>query len=108
MSNEEEFEKAINNLITFAIAELHAFTDRLDYSKPWECKQAALEFMRYLHEKYEAAAQEVALLEYSAMRGGTVDGFKPEAYAGMSEKTFMSGVDYYYKYLFGERVEDEQ
>ena len=107
MSNDEEFEKCINNLIAAAIAELRAFTDRLDYSKPYECKQATLEFMRYLHQKYKAAAQEVAMLEYSAMRGEQNDNFTPKPYDGMSEKTFMSGVDYYCKFLFGERVEDE-
>ena len=106
MSNEEEFEKAINNLVALAHAELHAFTDRLDYSKPYECKQATLEFMRYLGEKYEKASQEATILEYEAMRGGTADGFEIKPYQGISDVSFMKGIDYCCKYLFGE-VEDE-
>ena len=106
MNNEKEFEKATKNLITLALNELHAFLDKLDYSKPYECKQATLEFMRYLGNKYEQASQEVARLEYGAMRGGTDDGFEVKAYQGVTDDDFLSGVDYYCKYLFGE-VQDE-
>lgn len=107
MNNEKELEEARNNLITQAIKELHAFTDRLDYSKPYECKQATLEFMRYLGQKYEQASSEAARLEYNAMRGGTKDGFKAKAYRGLSDESFLKSVEYYCKYLFGE-VDNEQ
>ena len=102
MNNEKEFEKATENLITLALDELHAFLDKLDYSKPYECKQATLEFMPYLGNKYEQASQEVARLEYGAMRGGTDDGFKAKAYEGLSVDDFLNSVSYYCKYLFGE------
>ncbi len=102
MSSTEEFEKCISNLIALAHYELHAFTDRLDYSKPYECKKATLEYMRYLYNRYEAAAQEVALLEYKTLRGDMSDGFELKPYTGLSEEAFMCGVEYYCKHLFGE------
>lgn len=107
MSNEEEFSKAIDNLLVIALEELHAFTDRLDYTKPYECKQATHEFLAYLGQKYEQASQEVARLEYISMRGGVVDGFETKAYQGISDESYLGGVEYYCKNLFGE-VQDEQ
>ena len=102
MDNEVEYERAINNLLTLAERELHAFLDKLDYSKPYECKQAVKEYAYYLAKKYEGACQEVTRLEYIAMRGGTSDGYEVQVCQGMSDEAFMSGIDYYCKYLFGE------
>jgi hypothetical protein len=102
VNNEDEFEKATDNLIALAMNELHAFLDNLDYSKPYECKQAVLEFMRYLGEKWEQASAEVARMEYEEMRGGTDDGFEVKAYTGLRSDDFIESVEYYCKYLFGQ------
>ena len=106
MNSEEEFEKVIDNLINLALDELHAFLNKLDYTKPYECKQATLEFMRYLGNKYEQASMEASRLEYGTMRGGTDDGFEAKAYQGVTDEDFLSGVEYYCKYLFGEVVDE--
>lgn len=108
MDSAEEFERAIDNLINLAMQELHAFTERLDYSKPYECKQATLVYVKQLANKYEQASQEVAMLEYKAMRGGVDDGFKVKPYQGLTDDDFMSSIEYYCKYLFGEVEQDEQ
>ena len=102
MNSEEEFEKVIDNLINLALDELHAFLNKLDYSRPYKCKQATLEFMRYLGNKYEQASSEASRLEYGAMRGGTDDGFEAKAYQGLNADDFLNSVSYYCKYLFGE------
>ena len=102
MNNEDEFERATDNLIALAMDELHAFLDNLDYSKPYECKQAVLEFMRYLGEKWEQASAEVARMEYEEMSGGVDDDFEVKAYTGLSSDDFINGVEYYCKYLFGQ------
>lgn len=107
MGNEVEYERAINNLLTLAERELYAFLGKLDYSKPYECKQAVKEFAYYLGKKYEGACQEVTRLEYIAMRGGTSDGYEVQVCEGMSDEAFMSGIDYYCKYLFGEQANNE-
>lgn len=106
MDNSQKYERALNNLLTLAIADLHGFIDRLDYSKPYECKRATLEFMRYLGNKYAVAAQELARLAYIEARGGTQDGFNVEYYSGIDAEDFMNSVNYYCKFLFGEQVEN--
>lgn len=107
MDNEVEYERAINNLLTLAERELRAFLNKLDYSKPYECKQAVKEYAYYLAKKYEGACQEVTRLEYIAMRGGTSDGYEVKVCEGMSDNALMDGVDFYCKFLFDEQVDNE-
>lgn len=97
------YQQALNGLADSAQTEFLHFWNKLDLSKPWECKQALCEFVPIFIQKYEQTASTLAVNYFeNAVKDNYGEIIEGKIIKTTDEIELQKSVSYFCRQLFEE------